>query len=798
VARILAGYQAGVQERLRQAEKERSAAEARAAEAQARASAERRARRLTAALAVAGLLLVCLAGGVASWSRRVEAERAGRRAATERDVSAALNEALTFGGQARQATASPDRWQALLAAALSAARRAEGLLNSGEPADELRQRVGGVLAGLLQDEQDRALVAELDDVRLRQTEQRGGRFDVARSAPLYAAAFRGHGPDLPAAAPAEAAALLRARPVCEALLGALEDWEQVTAEAVEQRRLGAILNAADPDATSFRNRRRRAYARQDRAALEALVAEAKGREVPAVVLVSLSRDLSALGSAEGAVRLLREGQRRYPDDFWVNHHLAAALRSLKPPQLEEAVGYYRAALALRGRSSGAHVNLGLTLARLGRYDEAVRSYHRALELDPAYAVAYTNLAIARVRQRRFAEAACSFHRALALEPEQAQAYTTLGFAFQAQGHRDEAIRCYRTALGQDPRDARALTNLGVALFEKGQPGEALCCYRAALAAGPPYAPAYSSLGIALAARGQLDEAVRCYRTALRIDPRYALAHTNLGLALHHQRRFDEAVACHRKALALDPTDARFHINLGSTFHAKGRPDEAARCFREALRLEPDNAEAHCNLGIALIGQGRFRAALASVRRGQQAGASRPGWREATARLARDAEQWVRLEGKLPAVLRGEESADAGECLQLAWHCLRHKRCHRAAARLYAQAFARAPAAAADLSGGYRYAAACAAALAGRGKGEDAGELDEKERARLRQQALDWLRADLALWAKRADRRQALLGRWQDAADLAGVRDAAALATLPADERAAWQKLWAEVAALLAK
>jgi hypothetical protein len=38
--------------------------------------------------------------------------------------------------------------------------------------------------------------------------------------------------------------------------------------------------------------------------------------------------------------------------------------------------------------------------------------------------------------------------------------------------------------------------------------------------------------------------------------------------------------------------------------------------------------------------------------------------------------------------------------------------------------------------------------------------------------------------------------WQKDAALAGVRDQDALAKLPADERAAWEKLWADVGALL--
>jgi hypothetical protein len=68
------------------------------------------------------------------------------------------------------------------------------------------------------------------------------------------------------------------------------------------------------------------------------------------------------------------------------------------------------------------------------------------------------------------------------------------------------------------------------------------------------------------------------------------------------------------------------------------------------------------------------------------------------------------------------------------------------------------------------------------------------------------RADLALRDKQAEKGapearaevQQKLQYWQKDADLAGVRDAAALEALPEGERAEWKKLWADVAGLLKK
>jgi hypothetical protein len=97
---------------------------------------------------------------------------------------------------------------------------------------------------------------------------------------------------------------------------------------------------------------------------------------------------------------------------------------------------------------------------------------------------------------------------------------------------------------------------------------------------------------------------------------------------------------------------------------------------------------------------------------------------------------------------------------------------------------------ADLLAPHRYNAACAASLAAAGKGEGAARLTAKERAAWRKQAHGWLEQDLARWGKALDKEdprvhaavRQQMQRWQRDPDLAGVRDKAALAKLPGDER----------------
>jgi serine/threonine-protein kinase len=147
-----------------------------------------------------------------------------------------------------------------------------------------------------------------------------------------------------------------------------------------------------------------------------------------------------------------------------------------------------------------------------------------------------------------------------------------------------------------------------------------------------------------------------------------------------------------------------------------------------------------------------------------------------------------------------QPADAAERLDLAFICQRNKR-NVAATRFYGEVFTEKPQLAGDLNTQHRYNAACAAALAGCGQGKDADKLDAKERARLRQQALDWLRADLRAYRQVIDKSPVIAQRmqhWLKDEDFSGVRGSAALAKLPEAERSAWQKLWVEVADTLTR
>jgi serine/threonine-protein kinase len=296
------------------------------------------------------------------------------------------------------------------------------------------------------------------------------------------------------------------------------------------------------------------------------------------------------------------------------------------------------------------------------------------------------------------------------------------------------------------------------------------------------------------------EALKYYQAALAVRPHHAIIMNHIGLTLNELCEWDEATAHFERALVLadEPDSIGLRNNLAQVLLDKGDVERAAALFRENVRLRPTQVRLHCNLGVALKQTGKFAESLESFRRGHQLAVEqdspyRPQVEEALRKAQRVAELDRRLVAGKP------EPASAFEASEFAGMCS-WKRRYAEAVAFYRQAFAGDP----KLAAGDRAGGAQDAALAAAGEGEGADALDAPSRAELRKQALTWLREDLdalgVLAAKPRDRSrvESTMRFWQRHPHLAGVRDPAALAKLPAEERRAWEQFWADVAVLLGR
>jgi tetratricopeptide (TPR) repeat protein len=614
------------------------------------------------------------------------------------------------------------------------------------------------------------LVNRLQEIPLEQSAVSEGHYDAARADPAYREAFQQYGLDVEALPVGEATERIKASAIKDQLVAGLDGW--VRAKRIARlpgwEQMLAVAQGADRD--PWRDRLREASLTKNMKVFVEMAGNKEVSELSPTSLILLTDALMEIGEFRQAMEILRSAQQRYPADFWINHNLASCLTELKPPKSQEAIGYYRVALALAPQSPGVHVNLGGALLMHGELSSAWAAVTRAIEIKPDYAEAHNLMGRIFFEQRKFCEAKTAFHEAIRLKPKYAEAYTRLGTIYFEE---------------QEFRQAEAAFHEAVSFMPELKAGPARC-----------------NLANALFSQGKVAEAMAEFRKGLELKPDYALGHKNFAWVLQKQNQLPEAEAEYGKAIASKPDYAEAHYNLAMLLGDQGKFAESEDAFGQAIRHKPDYAEAHCNRGFLLMKQGKFTAALTDYRRGHEIGSQRPGWNFPSEWWLRDCERHIALDAKLTAVLGGQ--MPPGECVELASLCQQpYKQLHVTAVRLFRDAFA-ADSKLTDPRTGNRYNAACSAALAGCGVGRDAEKPDDAERALLRSQALGWLRAELAAWGKvlgedDAKGRQLArqqLAHWLEDADLAGVRGEA-LAKLPEPERQPWQGLWADLDKTLA-
>ncbi len=315
-----------------------------------------------------------------------------------------------------------------------------------------------------------------------------------------------------------------------------------------------------------------------------------------------------------------------------------------------------------------------------------------------------------------------------------------------------------------------------------------------------------ALGTALAESGDLRGAIAEYKTVRLGDAGMegkAMSQFYLGSATRLEGDLASGIAAYREAIRLglgpEPEiEARY--SLGIALAESGDPKRAIIEFHEAIRQE----------GLDRVGPFRLLRAILMGQRSEDAVRALRRVRE----QARD--DRAVLAGIDLAMAQFEQLSESGTPVQRIFRMpvasgglaerYYNRRFFIGSAAIWSAGFAADPKLADDMDAHNRYNAACSAALASAGNGLDKPPLDDEAKARWRKQALDWLKADLAHWAKHAESGATdakshvceTLQHWKADRDLASVRDEADVKKLPEQERKAWHAFWAEVAALLKK
>ncbi len=349
-------------------------------------------------------------------------------------------------------------------------------------------------------------------------------------------------------------------------------------------------------------------------------------DVPASWL-NLADVTAKLGDAAGAERVLRDADRRYPDEM---QYLAAlaALRRARGDRLGE-LGVLNELLERSPDDASAWLAKAEAEFDLGRDAEARRSLDLAERHQPDDVRTTIRIALLDMERGAFSDAERRLARVSEQYPEQYEIAYFLGVARRRGGDVEGALLAFdripedhaRFADGRvqvasileaggDPRAARAEVERAQAandsrqlryyhaslVAKAGDVAAAIAELEALLKGGPEDAETLYNVGIVRGEAGDQPAAIAAMEKALALDPEHAGALNYVGYSLAERgERLDEAQALIERALAKRPDDGFVTDSLGWVFFQRARVASAAgdaaaaARWREAARTKLEQA-----------------------------------------------------------------------------------------------------------------------------------------------------------------------------------------------------------------
>jgi tetratricopeptide (TPR) repeat protein len=105
---------------------------------------------------------------------------------------------------------------------------------------------------------------------------------------------------------------------------------------------------------------------------------------------------------------------------------------------DEAITFYKGAIALDPSSMDANYNLGVVYGKKGMLDESMAAYERVLANNQNHAQAHNNLGSTYEKKRMADKAHTEYEKAVAADPNLAPALYNLGKSYLARGSHDQA------------------------------------------------------------------------------------------------------------------------------------------------------------------------------------------------------------------------------------------------------------------------------------------------------------------------------------------------------------------------
>jgi len=280
----------------------------------------------------------------------------------------------------------------------------------------------------------------------------------------------------------------------------------------------------------------------------------------AAVLFSIGAALNRDGAEDIVSLYLQTARALDPDSADILVMLGGIAENLKQP--ERAIALYKSVPENSPMRRLSEMQLGLSLASVGKVDEAKRHLSALIDLDPTDIRSYVAYGSVLSDAKDYKEMGEVYDRAVkAIGPvpqrKDWSIFFQRGIAYERQKLWDKAEPNFTKALELNPDQPQVLNYLG-----------------------------YSWVDMNI----NLDKGLEMIRKAVSLKPDDGYIVDSLGWAYYRLNRFDDAVTELERAAELMAGDPTINDHLGDAYWRVGRKLEAVFQWNQTLQLKPEEAE----------------------------------------------------------------------------------------------------------------------------------------------------------------------------------------------------------------
>ena len=240
--------------------------------------------------------------------------------------------------------------------------------------------------------------------------------------------------------------------------------------------------------------------------------------------------------------------------FFVDNYNQGITRN-STKNYDEAVEFFKKAVAVEPTYAKGHVNLGVAYSMLKQNDKALAAFEEAVRVDPSSVEAWENLGITYQTMREYTKAREAFAKVVELDPEYVNGKFALADMYFNEGNYEKALEFYEETAEQKGDDAALQYQIGASNFSLEQYSGAAMAFQKAAALSK-------------------DTDMDLYRDAMY----------NLAIAYLRLEEYDAARATTERLLELEDT-ADLHELLGRILSKMGMKEEAIKEYERAKELE---------------------------------------------------------------------------------------------------------------------------------------------------------------------------------------------------------------------